>query len=91
MEKYSSGRRGVTRNLVGRESVAWVQIPPSPPKNDRFEPVVFYSHRKAKEASRQRKFRDHAADLLHVGGIRELKFHPAHTGKIDLQFGIKIE
>ena len=31
MEKYSSGRRGVTRNLVGRESVAWVQIPPSPP------------------------------------------------------------
>ena len=30
-EKYSSGRRGVTRNLVGRESVAWVQIPPSPP------------------------------------------------------------
>ena len=31
-EKYSSGRRGVTRNLVGRESVAWVQIPPSPPK-----------------------------------------------------------
>ena len=32
MEKYSSGRRGVTRNLVGRESVAWVQIPPSPPK-----------------------------------------------------------
>ena len=33
-EKYSSGRRGVTRNLVGRESVAWVQIPPSPPKKD---------------------------------------------------------
>ena len=32
MEKYSSGRRGVTRNLVGRESVAWVQIPPSPPE-----------------------------------------------------------
>ena len=31
-EKYSSGRRGVTRNLVGRESVAWVQIPPSPPE-----------------------------------------------------------
>ena len=30
-EKYSSGRRGVTRNLVGRESVAWVQIPPSQP------------------------------------------------------------
>ena len=35
MEKYSSGRRGVTRNLVGRESVAWVQIPPSPPNKNR--------------------------------------------------------
>ena len=24
----------MARNLVGRESVAWVQIPPSPPKKD---------------------------------------------------------
>ena len=23
----------ISRNLVGRESVAWVQIPPSPPRN----------------------------------------------------------
>ena len=32
MEQYSSGRRGVTRNLVGHESVARVQIPAAPPK-----------------------------------------------------------
>ena len=31
-EDYSSGRRGVTRNLVGRESAAWVQIPDPAPK-----------------------------------------------------------
>ena len=28
-----AGRRGVTRNLVGRESVARVRIPSPPPKN----------------------------------------------------------
>ena len=32
MEQYSSGRRGVTRNLVGHGSVARVQIPAAPPK-----------------------------------------------------------
>ena len=30
-EDYSSGRRGVTRNLVGRESAARVQISDPPP------------------------------------------------------------
>ena len=33
MEDYSSGRRGMTRNLVGHESAARVQISDPPPKN----------------------------------------------------------
>ena len=32
MEEYSSGRRGVTRNLVGLLQGARVQIPSPPPK-----------------------------------------------------------
>ena len=32
MEDYSSGRRGMTRNLVGHESAARVQISDPPPK-----------------------------------------------------------
>ena len=32
MEQYSSGRRGVTRNLVGWVTGARVQIPAAPPK-----------------------------------------------------------
>ena len=35
-EKYSSGRRGAPAKGVGRESVARVQIPPSPPSNKPF-------------------------------------------------------
>ncbi len=31
-EDYSSGRRGMTRNLVGHESAARVQISDPPPK-----------------------------------------------------------
>ena len=31
MEDYSSGRRGMTRNLVGHESAARVQISDPPP------------------------------------------------------------
>ena len=31
LEQYSSGRRGVTRNLVGRATGARVQIPAAPP------------------------------------------------------------
>ena len=34
MEQYSSGRRGVTRNLVGQGTGARVQIPAAPPKNN---------------------------------------------------------
>ena len=30
----------ISRNLVGRESVAWVQIPPSPPEKAPTEPRV---------------------------------------------------
>ena len=41
MEKYSSGRRGAPAKGVGRVTGAEVQIFSSPPKNDRFLPVVF--------------------------------------------------
>lgn len=34
MEKYPSGRRGSPAKGVGRETVARVQIPPSPPKEE---------------------------------------------------------
>ena len=36
-EEYSSGRRGVTRNLVGQGTGAWVQIPSPPPEKDLVE------------------------------------------------------
>ena len=32
LEKYPSGRRGQFRKLLGDASLAWVQIPFSPPK-----------------------------------------------------------
>ena len=42
MEEYSSGRRGVTRNLVGRGTGARVQIPSPPPeKPTSFDLSVF--------------------------------------------------
>ena len=34
MEKYSRGRRGAPAKGVGRETVARVQIPPSPPSDN---------------------------------------------------------
>ena len=37
---------GLTRNQLYRK-VPWVRIPPLPPKNDRFRPVVFLSIAKA--------------------------------------------
>ena len=37
MEKYSRGRRGAPAKGVGRETVARVQIPPSPPRGIAFE------------------------------------------------------
>ena len=42
MEKYSRGRRGAPAKGVGRETGARVQIPPSPPKTDKFRLVSFY-------------------------------------------------
>ena len=32
LEKYSRGRRGQFRKLLGDASLAWVRLPPSPPK-----------------------------------------------------------
>ena len=47
LEKYSSGRRGAPAKGVGRVTGAEVQIFSSPPKNDRFRPVVFLYNAKA--------------------------------------------
>ena len=44
-EKYSRGRRGAPAKGVGRETVARVQIPPSPPRETTLTPrvnVVFF-------------------------------------------------
>ena len=42
MEDYSSGRRGMTRNLVGHESAARVQISDPPPKNRQVSTCRFF-------------------------------------------------
>ena len=42
MEKYSRGRRGAPAKGVGRETIARVQIPPSPPSETDKNKKCFY-------------------------------------------------